>query len=301
MSSNLFEVLFTHMMVDLLATTVRDSIRRQGDDMIIPTWMFASEQDRNNEQRIQEISERIHIDMRDASDRLFRELFSLNDEEDEDEELVEPLIPNWLYQEEIPRRQLVQATARIERRPPMGTQNGAMGTIGEVISVNDYASLYPSSMVHHEPRFRFIAASNSMPFVPFTVLSRYKFDCFEPFKQSKTIEKTIDKARNTECPITYEDIKFGDAYMTCGECKYNFSEEAIMKHLNEKRSCPMCRCDWQDACKYINIIPVELRTKNIIKNLSVINNVCSKEFAKNYNILGEVKSGRYNKRWNYGK
>lgn len=139
----------------------------------------------------------------------------------------------------------------------MGTRNGGMRTPGNVTTVNEYASSYPSST----PTFRFVAATNSTPFIPFTVLSRSRFDFSQLFKQSKTIKKAIDNTRNTECPITYEAIKLGDAYMSCGDCKYNFSKKAIMKHLNDKRTCPMCHCDWQDDCKYVNIIPVELRTK----------------------------------------
>jgi uncharacterized CHY-type Zn-finger protein len=125
----------------------------------------------------------------------------------------------------------------------------------------------------------------------------------EPFVQSKTIVKAINKSKNMECPITYDNIKMGDAYMTCGECKYNFSEDAIMKYLNEKKSCPMCRCGWKDACKYINRIETALtkNSRNVLKNIHVIDNVCRKEFTKKYNIVGEVKCGKYNKSWHYGK
>lgn len=68
-----------------------------------------------------------------------------------------------------------------------------------------------------------------------------------------TKEKLIDEGRNTECPITYEEIKYNDSYLSCDACKYNFSESAILKHLNiRKRECPMCRAEWTNYCKYIN-------------------------------------------------
>jgi len=77
---------------------------------------------------------------------------------------------------------------------------------------------------------------------------------FEPVKFTNTKEKHINEGKNAECPITYEEIKDGDTYMTCDACKYNFSESAIVKHLNKskKRKCPMCRAEWTNYCKYIN-------------------------------------------------
>lgn len=122
-------------------------------------------------------------------------------------------------------------------------------------------------------------------------------DIYKPFIHSKTVEKVIDKLKNTECPITYDEIKKGDVYMRCTSCKYNFSEPAVMKHLTEKRSCPMCRCVWKDTCKYIN--KLSKTAVNFLKNIDVLKNVFSKNFTKNYNIIGHIKNSRYNKRWNY--
>jgi len=263
------------MLIDVVTSSMRERIR-QSDEMIIPDWMFISDQERNDEQQLHVLAETMHREMENTSERLFRELLSASYEDTEGDEFYDSLIPEWMYQREPQQRDISQATGRISR---IGSAN--------YVTINDYASLYPST------------------FIPFF---RTRF-VSEPFKQLKTIEKAIDKSKNTECPITYDEIKIGDAYMTCEDCKYNFLETAIMKHLNEKRSCPMCRCDWKDACKYINIVQIPITEKNInifknidiINNFDAINNACTKEFTKNYNILGEVKSSRYNKRWSYGK
>lgn len=52
--------------------------------------------------------------------------------------------------------------------------------------------------------------------------------------------------RNTECPITYEPIKYGDIYKTCGNCEWNFSNEILEEMFNKtcNRKCPMCRGNW---------------------------------------------------------
>ena len=77
----------------------------------------------------------------------------------------------------------------------------------------------------------------------------------KPFEFKEVKNKLIDKTKNIECPITYEPIKYEDTYVTCSECKYNFSEGAILKHLNcadKNRKCPVCRSNWVEYCKYVN-------------------------------------------------
>ena len=269
----------------------QQQIERECDEMDIPHWIFAS----NPPASVNYNDYLLNMFLETIENNEYREILSRNSYEDtyneQDDEFLdfventEPLIPNWLYQEENHRRHIVQETDRVE-----------METNERFITVRDYATLYP------DRRWPESYSRN-----PFGILSdlmlHTTLNLIEPFKQSKTIEKAIDKSKNTECPITYEDIKIDDAYMTCFQCKYNFSEAAIMKYLNEKRSCPMCRCYWIDDCRYINMIeiPITEKNTNILKNIHVIDNVCNKEFTKNYNILGEVKGGRYNKRWNYGK
>ncbi len=128
----------------------------------------------------------------------------------------------------------------------------------------------------------------------------------EPVKFTDTKEKHIDEGRNAECPITYEEIKDGDTYLTCDACKYNFSESAIVKHLNgsRKRDCPMCRAEWTNYCKYVNKdTKREMRekVKNLIDTIKVpiIDNSINK---KDLSILtGEVVRTKHNKRWFYGK
>lgn len=130
------------------------------------------------------------------------------------------------------------------------------------------------------------------------------------FKEVKS--KLIDKSKNIECPITYEPIKYGDAYATCSECKYNFGEEAILKHLNNcsDKICPMCRSNWVDYCKYVN--KDEERERLLKNNISVEK---ISDFLKNEEkifkthikgdlnkfIDGSAKLSKHNKKWFYGK
>lgn len=44
-----------------------------------------------------------------------------------------------------------------------------------------------------------------------------------------------------KCPITLQSIKTEEKYMTCYQCKNNFSEQPIKQWLNNKKNCPACR------------------------------------------------------------
>jgi hypothetical protein len=264
-------------MVDIVMGLTREFISHRNDELIIPNWMFNPDEERNIEQRMDALNNLAH--------QAIHTSYRLRESRDNGDYSGEELIPSWLYQDAPRQNWLYQDT------PQQNTERihfQHIRTSGRIIQLSNGIPPYNQvdDVIIHRSIFPF----------------KTKFDP-EPFKQSKTIEKHIDKNRNTECPITYDDIKFGDAYMTCSDCKYNFSETAIMKHLNEKQTCPMCRCNWKDTCKYINkvIIPDELMAKNIIKKLPSIENACKKDFTKKCNILGEMKSSRYNKRWNYGK
>ena len=109
----------------------------------------------------------------------------------------------------------------------------------------------------------------------------------KPVSITETKEKPIDK--NNECPITYDEIKEGDAYLSCGSCHYNFGEEAIIKHLNDKygdeRCCPMCRSNWTDYCKHIN-----KATKAPI-DYSKYACLNTENYAKNYKLRKSVNNG----------
>jgi len=125
-------------------------------------------------------------------------------------------------------------------------------------------------------------------------------------KFTDTKEKLIDEGRNTECPIAYEEIKYGDSYLSCDTCKYNFSESAILKHLNEsrKRDCPMCRAEWKNYCKYINKdFQREMKElKNIFdsfENKNLIENYTNKKIISD--IVEKTIIIKHNKRWYYGK
>lgn len=120
-------------------------------------------------------------------------------------------------------------------------------------------------------------------------------------------EKSIDPDRNTECPITYDTINTDDAYLTCAECKYNFTVDAIVKHLNSRdcKDCPMCRKKWSDYCTYINIEP-EVERKKVAEKCRIIYDYAKNDLKNDKNQLkmGEymgVNKTRNNKKWFYGK
>ena len=137
-------------------------------------------------------------------------------------------------------------------------------------------------------------------------------DGIEPLKKLKTIKQKITKeSKNKVCPITYEKIKRGETYLTCDTCKYNFSEKAIRKHLENKNTCPMCRSDFELKNKYINENPPNYTrtklTRKIIKFMPVLNRVLKEDFTIKtnniYAVLGNLKAKlkRYHKRFTYGK
>ena len=121
-----------------------------------------------------------------------------------------------------------------------------------------------------------------------------------------TKEQLIYKSKNTECPITLEQIKYNDSYLTCSACKYNFSEEAIVKHLNSKSTnlCPLCRGEWKDYCKYIN---KDTKIENLkkLEKLGVFERLEAKEIkgvkTTSELMLGEPSKTKHNKKWYYGK
>jgi hypothetical protein len=133
------------------------------------------------------------------------------------------------------------------------------------------------------------------------------FKKIETVKFTDTKEKPIDEGRNTECPITYDEIKYGDSYLSCDECKYNFSESAILKHLNssnDKKICPMCRDEWKNFCRYINKdIKSEMKelknTFDSFENKNLMGNYKNKKIVSE--LVGKPKRTKHNKRWYYGK
>lgn len=55
------------------------------------------------------------------------------------------------------------------------------------------------------------------------------------------------------CPVTHEEIKSGELYMTCNSCKKNFQQKAISDWLKKyKKNCPYCRSPWENKLVYIN-------------------------------------------------
>lgn len=115
------------------------------------------------------------------------------------------------------------------------------------------------------------------------------------------ILKPIDKSKNSECPITFEPIKYGDTYLTCSKCKYNFGEKDIMTHLNTSYNnvCPMCRSTWDDYSVYVN--KEQINAEKIKKNFEL--NCSIRVFQKTNSNLTEYMNcyTKHNKRWHYGK
>ena len=54
------------------------------------------------------------------------------------------------------------------------------------------------------------------------------------------------------CSIEHEYININDKYQHCSNCNNNFCNDSIIKWLNIKNSCPMCRNEWKESIIYIN-------------------------------------------------
>jgi len=75
--------------------------------------------------------------------------------------------------------------------------------------------------------------------------------------------------KNTDCPITLDKINTMDKYCKCSNCNYNFNYDSLLKHLDIKNNCPLCRYEW--TCKeiYINsekVIKKDLHMFNKLSN-----------------------------------
>lgn len=86
--------------------------------------------------------------------------------------------------------------------------------------------------------------------------------------------------KNDECPITLDKIQESELYMSCHQCKYNFSKNALFKHLHITPTCPMCRYEWKhyhdvcvnyDANKLLHYIKLLMSIKpcNIYVNIKM--------------------------------
>ena len=84
------------------------------------------------------------------------------------------------------------------------------------------------------------------------------YDKNKPIPKEELIFRHIeDDDKNTECPISFEIIKYGDKYYKCKCCKHNFDDNSI-KHITDKNMCPVCRTYmWHDNKIYINMYKPE--------------------------------------------
>ena len=46
------------------------------------------------------------------------------------------------------------------------------------------------------------------------------------------------------CPISLEEIKENEYYMTCRRCNKHFKLEPLKRWLEDNNSCPLCRSGW---------------------------------------------------------
>lgn len=73
----------------------------------------------------------------------------------------------------------------------------------------------------------------------------------------KSIEhKLICTENDNTCPITYNDIEYGDDYTTCNKCNKNFNFDALNKWRRTMNNCPMCREFWTNNVHYKNSKPI---------------------------------------------
>jgi len=236
------------------------------------------------------------------------------------------LIPNWLFrQSSNPIRQQVD---RIERRPDSQSQTEDLPIIpdwmfqensiqnnriytGGIRNNFELSNFFQSILNDRRPTQRAVIYERE-----FGYLSGRRCWCgmcnlMEPVKITETKEKLIETGKNDECPITYDPINYGDAYLCCSECKYNFSEQAILKHLNGnsmKKECPMCRSEWKDYCKYINKDSLREKQEELQQWLTLPKNNINLIDIKMQNnkdvyslLSGNINKTRHNKKWFYGK
>lgn len=69
------------------------------------------------------------------------------------------------------------------------------------------------------------------------------------YQFNRPIKKTD---RNTECPITLEEINKGDTYCLCNTCNTLFDAKELKKTLRIKNECPICLAEWNAKIEYVN-------------------------------------------------
>ena len=82
----------------------------------------------------------------------------------------------------------------------------------------------------------------------------------------------IKDDKNYDCPITLDKINVMDKYCICSNCNYNFNYDALLKHLDIKYNCPMCRSKWTNKEIYINASEIIKKDLYMFNKLSNKNN-----------------------------
>ena len=76
-----------------------------------------------------------------------------------------------------------------------------------------------------------------------------QINTYDWYQYNRPIKKTD---RNTECPITLEEIKEGDTYCLCNTCNTLFDAKELKKTLRMKNECPICLAEWNAKIEYVN-------------------------------------------------
>lgn len=260
--------LFTALMFLSMDLEVQAIVREiENDNLLIPSWLFRETSQNQMRQQFGRIERRPGI----------QTLRRFSDYQSPTEDL--PIIPDWMFQENDSQNESLYTGRRI-----------GLAELASSYFISQYVQIY-NRPENQSPRQRRCICGFC--------------NLMEPVKITETKEKLIETGKNDECPITYDPINYGDAYLCCSECKYNFSEQAILKHLNGnsmKKECPMCRSVWKDYCKYINKDSLREKEEVLQQCLTLPKNNIKTPYTKDiYSYIGDVNKTRHNKKWFYGK
>jgi hypothetical protein len=114
------------------------------------------------------------------------------------------------------------------------------------------------------------------------IMSQIPITYYDLFCEDDNIKSSISTYRllniddkNTDCPITLDKINLMDKYCKCSNCNYNFDYDCLLKHLDIKNNCPMCRFEWTCNEIYINFDKNTV-DKNTKKDLYMFNKLSNK-------------------------
>ena len=82
------------------------------------------------------------------------------------------------------------------------------------------------------------------------------------FENWQSEVKSLNKNKNTECPISLETFKENDKYCVCLQCNYNFGFDVLTKYFCTQpiMKCPTCRKQWGNCIVYVNSIKEQVKS-----------------------------------------